>query len=165
MIYEEVFMKLNQRGIQYAVIGGVAALLHGVTRLTVDLDIVCELSPENIDKLFAALREIEYLPRVPVTAEQFKDPKTRRQWKRGKGMKAFSFFNNKNPLKMIDIFMDENFSYKRAHKKIFRDEGVEIPTISIEDLKRLKRRAGRPKDLADIESLKKIQKIKKERKK
>jgi hypothetical protein len=40
MYYEDVFKKLDEKGIRYLVVGGVALVLHGVIRLTADLDLL-----------------------------------------------------------------------------------------------------------------------------
>ena len=71
LFYEDVFEKLNQKKVRYCVAGGVAAVLHGVMRMTIDLDLIIDMSPDNIDKFFEALSELGYRPRVPVTAEDF----------------------------------------------------------------------------------------------
>ena len=42
---------LNQAGVRYVVIGGIAVAAHGYVRATEDLDIVPEPSPENLDEL------------------------------------------------------------------------------------------------------------------
>ncbi|NUO09217.1 MAG: hypothetical protein HUU08_11145 [Candidatus Brocadia sp.] len=40
MFYESIFDKLNKSHIDYIVVGGVALVLHGVVRLTADLDLI-----------------------------------------------------------------------------------------------------------------------------
>ena len=97
MIYEEVFARLNRRGVKYAVVGGIAVLLHGLAKFTADLDLTIDGSPSNVDKLFDALKELGYLPRVPVTARDFKDPKKRKEGIKDRNRKAFSFFHRKDP--------------------------------------------------------------------
>lgn len=47
---------LQDAGVDFVVIGGVAALAHGSATLTRDLDIAAPLSPENVERLMAALR-------------------------------------------------------------------------------------------------------------
>ena len=37
---------LNEREVRYLVIGGIAAVLHGVPRATFDLDILIEAAPD-----------------------------------------------------------------------------------------------------------------------
>ncbi|HIE32693.1 MAG TPA: hypothetical protein EYP81_01410 [Thermodesulfobacteriaceae bacterium] len=62
MFYEEVFRKLNQKGVRYAVTGGIALVLHGVVRLTADLDLIVELSPENLRRFLDAPRNWAFSP-------------------------------------------------------------------------------------------------------
>src|SRR3989338_5156100 len=160
MIYSEVFKKFNQLKIKYIVVGGVAVVLHGYVRYTADLDIIVDPSPENIDKLFSALHELNYLPRVPVTAEEFKQEKKRREWIEQKNMKAFSFFHRKDPLKMFYILVGELPKYKKFKRVIYEADGIAIPTASISDIKRLKLKADRLKDREDIRQLAHLSKIK-----
>jgi len=46
---------LNSHGVKYLVIGGIAAIAHGVPRNTFDLDILIEATPENARRLLDAL--------------------------------------------------------------------------------------------------------------
>ena len=39
---------LNQRGIEYAVVGGVAVMYHGVPRTTVDIDLIIQINDDEI---------------------------------------------------------------------------------------------------------------------
>src|SRR6266567_3452950 len=52
-----VFSSLNSHGVKYLVIGGIAAIAHGVPRNTFDLDILIEASPENARRLLDALSD------------------------------------------------------------------------------------------------------------
>jgi len=47
---------LQDAGVEFVVIGGVAALAHGSATLTRDLDIAATLAPENVERLMEALR-------------------------------------------------------------------------------------------------------------
>ena len=80
MYYEEVFRQLNKFRVKYAVAGGVATVLYGAVRFTADLDIIIDMSCSNIDRLFRSLTDFGYKPRLPVTVEEFKDEKRRREW-------------------------------------------------------------------------------------
>ena len=46
---------LSTTGVDYIIVGGVAANLHGAIRTTLDLDVVYSRVPENITRLVAAL--------------------------------------------------------------------------------------------------------------
>lgn len=53
----DVFASFERRGVNYLVIGGIAAVLHGVPRATFDLDLLIEATPENATCLLSALYE------------------------------------------------------------------------------------------------------------
>jgi hypothetical protein len=48
---QAVFESLHCHEVRYVVIGGIAAVLHGVPRSTFDLDILIDATPENADRL------------------------------------------------------------------------------------------------------------------
>lgn len=53
----DVFASFRRHRVKYVVIGGIAAVLHGVPRATFDLDILIEASGENARNLLDALDE------------------------------------------------------------------------------------------------------------
>ncbi|HVG91787.1 MAG TPA: nucleotidyltransferase [Alphaproteobacteria bacterium] len=60
--FEATLKALSERGVNFVVIGGYAATLHGSAYLTRDLDICYERTPENMERLVSALRP--YHPRL-----------------------------------------------------------------------------------------------------
>ena len=46
--YQTIFKKLNQKKIDYLVVGGLAVNFHGIPRMTYDLDLMILLEPNNI---------------------------------------------------------------------------------------------------------------------
>ena len=50
-----VFASFERHEVKYLVIGGIAAVLHGVPRATFDLDILIEATPDNARRLLEAL--------------------------------------------------------------------------------------------------------------
>ena len=52
---QDVFGSLSRHEVRYVVIGGIAAVLHGVPRATFDLDILIDPTPDNTKRLLAAL--------------------------------------------------------------------------------------------------------------
>ena len=52
---ETAFRVLSGGGVEYIVVGGVAARAHGSARLTNDLDVAYRRTPENMARLVAAL--------------------------------------------------------------------------------------------------------------
>jgi hypothetical protein len=51
-----VFASFHSHDVRYVVIGGIAAILHGVPRATFDLDIPIEATPTNAGRLLDAPR-------------------------------------------------------------------------------------------------------------
>lgn len=52
---QTVFASLRTHEVKYVVIGGIAAVLHGVPRATFDPDILIEATHDNARRLLAAL--------------------------------------------------------------------------------------------------------------
>jgi len=50
---------LNEAGVRFVVIGGVAVGAHGYVRGTEDLDLVPDPDPDNLGRLTEALRKLE----------------------------------------------------------------------------------------------------------
>lgn len=85
---EAVFDALNQAGVAYLVVGGLAVNAHGYVRISMDIDLVIALHPENISKALHALDDEGFRPAVPVTPEQFADPDNRKLWREEKEMRG-----------------------------------------------------------------------------
>lgn len=156
--FESIFKALEDNAVAYLVAGGVAVNLHGVERATADLDLVVHLEKQNLEKFIGVMGSLGFKPRVPVDPKELAQPEIRRKWILEKNMKVFSFYNPTNPFEEVDILVQEPlpFSDLDGRKVIRRAFGVAIPILSIEDLIRLKKNAGRPKDLFDIGLLEKI---------
>lgn len=56
---EDVFRVLNEHGVDYIVIGGIAALMHSSPYPTFDTDVCPETSSENLERLSQALRSMD----------------------------------------------------------------------------------------------------------
>ena len=141
--------------------GGVAVVLHGVIRLTVDLDLYVNLSEDNLIKFITALESLGYRPKVPVKGMDFVNISNRELWKKEKGMKVFSFIHLDKPRELIDVFIDEiiDFNLVDSEKVIIESYDLKIPIMSIKHLKELKSIAGREQDLSDIKALDTVQKL------
>jgi predicted nucleotidyltransferase len=55
---EQLVRKLADHGVQFVIIGGYAAVAHGVTLLTRDLDLCIPFSQENMNRLVECLRKL-----------------------------------------------------------------------------------------------------------
>jgi len=163
-LFLPLFKSLNDANVQYIVVGGIATILHGYVRATADIDLVVDLQTEEATKVITVLTEAGYVPKVPVQAIEFADASKREQWINDKGMQVFSMYQPDNPLLTIDLFVKQPIPYSKLYKHsvTMEVEGINIKVCSIDDLIKMKKIAGRPKDLVDIEKLTKIKEYEKE---
>jgi len=63
--FRETLEVLDRHRVECILVGGVAAVLQGVPISTLDTDIVYRRTADNIDRLVAALRELEAIYRDP----------------------------------------------------------------------------------------------------
>ena len=61
----ELIRRLIETKVEFVVVGGFAAITHGATRLTQDLDVCASFSEENLERLLAALSGIHPHFRAP----------------------------------------------------------------------------------------------------
>ena len=64
--FARILKTLDESAVHYILVGGVAAVAHGAARLTQDIDVVYERSPENLARLVQALGPLHpYLRGAP----------------------------------------------------------------------------------------------------
>ncbi|MEK6622610.1 MAG: hypothetical protein AABZ13_09015, partial [Planctomycetota bacterium] len=95
MFYFEVFNAFYQEKVQYLVVGGLAVNLHGVPRVTYDIDIIISTDRNNVLKLNRTLKNLGYVPRLPISPDDMADEKILKDWTENRNMKAFSFYHKK----------------------------------------------------------------------
>jgi len=158
-IFEPILERLSERGGRYVVVGGLAVVLHGYPRLTVDLDLVVDLEPEAARKTIAALTSLGLRPLAPVDAAEFADPQRRRAWVTEKGMRVFSLYDPNDPLRIVDLFVESPVDFESLWTNARSVElgRISVRVAAIPDLIRMKRLAGRAQDLDDVEHLTEIE--------
>jgi len=158
LYYEDVFRKLQEKKVNYLLIGGVAVNLWGIERATGDIDLAIAMDKDNIMKFIEAVKELGFAPKVPVKPEELADPQKRKEWLEEKNMRVFSFQHLDNPYVLIDVMIDNPFDFDEmfARRAMMDSKGVKLSVVAVDDLIRLKEIAGREQDLCDIESLKKF---------
>jgi hypothetical protein len=161
---EAIARSLNEAGVRYLVVGGVAVNAYGYERMTKDLDLVFALDRENVVCGLRALMKIGYNIRIPVTPEQFADPVLREQWRREKNMVVLQLWSETHLRTPIDVFVYEPFDFDREMAVAWRETvfGCVVPIVSYDTLLAMKQAAGRPQDLVDIEKLRKLDPYRKE---
>jgi hypothetical protein len=145
----ELFRVLAEHDVDYLIIGGVAAQVHGRRRTTKDLDVTPAPDTENFERLAAALVALdahptELGPSAPTpTADQLRlapvvPPLTTR-------------YGELHILNEVPGAGEYTGMRSRALKTDL--DGIAMCIVSVDDLIRMKRTVGRPSDIEDIEAL------------
>src|SRR3954469_23893782 len=90
---EWVLTALEEAKVRYLVVGGVAVVLHGHLRTTLDLDLVLHLDQDNLEKALKVFTILGFHPQAPAPLRSFADPGTREAWTRQKNMTVFSLWH------------------------------------------------------------------------
>lgn len=137
---------LDVAGVDYAVCGGVAVTAYGAPRSTDDLDIIVD--PEDVARVLDAVRPLGYLF---VALPLHFDPGTEKE----RVVQRVTKVEAGQHL-MLDILSACGpFVGALAETVRVRLPEGELTLVSRATLERMKRLAGRPKDLADLEALEK----------
>lgn len=161
ILYEEILREFQKQKVKYVIVGGIAINLLGLLRSTADMDILAEMSNENLRKVVSILKKKGYHIKQPVEPMGIADEKLRYEWIQKKHMKAFNFYKE-DELKEVDIIIESPVPYEEAKKNALKIkiENMILPIISIDNLIKMKKGTGRSVDKFDIEELKKIKKLK-----
>ena len=153
---ERIIGALNEAGVRYLIVGGLAVVAHGFVRFTADVDLVLDPDRQQLLKAIEALLKLGYRPRAPVDFRAFADPKSRAAWRNEKGLTVFSTSSDEHPDTEIDLFLEPPFDFEAAYLGAARMElvpGTIATFVGVRELFGMKRAAGRPQDLQDIEAL------------
>jgi len=164
IIYEDILKEFQEKKVRYVIVGGIAFNLLGSVRSTFDLDILVEMTDDNLANIVNILKKNGYRVKQPVDPTGIANRETRRDWIENKGMKAFNFYKE-DGLKEVDLIIESPVSFEEAKKSaiVMTVDEISLPVISIDNLIKMKEAAGRDMDKLDVEELKKIKEIKEER--
>ena len=139
-------------------VGGIAVNLHGIPRMTYDIDLLLDMEDENLNRFLRLMKEWGFKPKVPVDIMDFAEKKKREDWIKSKHMKAFCLVNPEWALSEIDVVINTPVDYRSASGKIVNVplRKIFIPIIAVADLIKMKGNTGRKQDEADISHLKEL---------
>jgi hypothetical protein len=140
---------LLQNDVEFIVVGGVAATIHGSARVTQDLDVVYGRSPKNIERLVAALRGHRPYPRGAPPGLPFEwSTETLRQ-----GLN-FTLETDLGNLDLLgEIVGGGGYSDLEPHSIEIAAFGFELRCLDLDTLIRVKLAAGRLRDLETVAEL------------
>jgi hypothetical protein len=138
--YCRIVRCLNSHRVRYVVIGGHAAVHHGVPRGTFDLDVFIEATPDNAERVLQALRDARFGTADLTTPERML-------------RKPITEFSDWLPVDVMTRIPGVKFETAFKNRVFRRFGGVRVPFISRRDLIRSKRASGRDVDIADVNVL------------
>ncbi len=145
----EVLRILQKHRVRFVIIGGFASRLHGSPSITNDLDICYARDRENLEALAKALRELKASLRgVSEPVPFIVDART---------LRAGDHFTLETAAGNLDCLglPAGSGGFEQLMRTVDEMDlgGVTARVASLEDLIRMKRAAGRPKDLIEVEVL------------
>ena len=142
--FEKLLAKLVAGGVDFAVVGGLAVVLNGYPRLTIDADILVQDAPDNLRKLLACLAG----------------------WGEGwaRELKPEDFSAEEGCIRVADEFeldiftrmMGKSLDDFRPRLRHEKTSGAGIPYLAPEDLIFLKKNSWREKDKMDVAAMRQI---------
>lgn len=139
--FKEFLELLNKNQVEYLIVGGYAVAMHGYPRYTGDLDIWINANRETAAKMIQVLDEFGF---------------------GSLGLRPEDFMESGNVIQMgyppfrIDILTRADgvdFTQCYRNRAMIEHDGMLIPILDIQDLRKNKAATGRPKDLDDLQNL------------
>ena len=152
MLILKLAQAFDKEDLDYCIVGGMAVVLQGIARGTVDIDLVINLSLKDFQLAERTLLSMGFHSRLPIDAKmtfQF-----RQEYIEKRNLIAWSFFNPQSPIDIVDILITENC--KKIKTDLISVAGYKIKVASIPDLIRMKSKTGRPQDAEDVKMLKEL---------
>jgi hypothetical protein len=128
--------------VQDVIVGGYAVAYHGHPRYTKDIDVWIWIDPDNASRVVKTLVDFGF---------------------ESLGLKESDFLETDTIIQLgyapnrIDLIMGvPGVEFRECYEKrdVTEIDGVNLPFIDLENLKKAKKASGRLQDLADIENLK-----------
>jgi hypothetical protein len=140
---------LVAQGVKFVVIGGIAGRLWGSPSVTNDLDICYARDPENLEALAGALSHLQARLRgAPEGVPFVLDAQSL-----GAGAK-FTFETDAGNLDCLALPAGtDGYEDLARSAELVELDGFSVHVVALDDLIRMKRSAGRPKDRIDLEVL------------
>lgn len=157
--YEEILSALVDAEVDFIIGGGVACVLHGVERVTMDIDIAVATDHQNFSKFLDVMQRLGLKPRVPVDPLSLLDDKVLAHILYEKQALVFSFVDPDRPTRHVDIFLRSNLNHSAManHVETLEFHGKSLKVVTKEKLLEIKLAIDPPrlKDQIDIEFLRK----------
>lgn len=139
--FQEFLRSFVQHEVRFLIIGGYELAAHGYPRYTKDLDVWVWPDPANTDRILGALDEFGF-GSLGLKASDFLEPGV-----------IIQLGREPQRIDLLTFATGLEFTSAFENRVLVEIGGVEVPLISVDDLRTNKTATGRLRDLADVEDL------------
>jgi len=132
---------LNALNVRYIVVGAFAVAYHGYPRYTGDIDLFIERSPENAERLMGVIEQFGFSD-LGLSVKDFLQEN-----------QVIQLGVHPSRIDLLTFLSGVSFEEAWATREQSDLDGLNVPYISRELLRRNKTASGRSQDLADLEHL------------
>jgi hypothetical protein len=148
----QILQRLSDHHVEYVLIGGMAAVVHGSSLGTQDVDVCAPMTDDNLDRIHAALQGLDARFRMRPDKVRVGDDPAR--------LHGFKNLNLVTSLGVIDILdtVSGVGTFEDVRGRIVELDvgGFRCPVLDLDALIASKRAAGRSKDLVGVRHLEAI---------
>lgn len=145
---QRILEELARHGVEFVLVGGMAAQTHGNTRMTNDVDLIPRPDPENLERLAEALRSLDARVLNPGHEDLEVDAAM---------LPRATIWQFATPHGDIDVLHDAPgavpYGELRERALVIALDEIRIAVAGRDDLIRMKLARGRPVDRADVAAL------------
>ena len=140
--FRDFIQALNNKKVEYVLVGGMAVVLHGYVRGTGDMDIWVNKTKTNYQHLVKSFHEFG-MPVFDMSEEKFM----------GNEFDVWGFGVSPVKIEIMTAVKGLQFDETFQMAQFYDDNGLQVRFIHINHLIDAKKASGRHKDLDDIEQL------------
>lgn len=139
--FHEFLQSFVAHDVRFLIVGGYALAAHGHPRYTKDLDVWVWTDPSNSPRIIDALTEFGFGD-LGLSASDFEQVGV-----------VVQLGREPQRIDILTFATGLDFSEAYERRMLVELGGIEVPFVSLDDLRANKRAAGRLRDLADLEDL------------
>jgi len=139
--FKDFLRLLSKHEARYLVVGGYAVALHGFSRYTGDMDVWIDATEENANRIVNALTDFGF-DASDLDSRIFATPD-----------QIIRFGAEPIRIEILTGISGVEFEECFPGRVTQNMDGLEVPFISLQNLRANKKAAGRPKDLLDLDNL------------
>ena len=150
---EKLLRRLTDHGVEFVIVGGYAAVVHGATIVTIDVDVCCRFTTANLLKLQSAVADLHPVHRL--TPQHLPLKLTARKCR---GLKNLYLATDLGVIDCLgEVLGIGDYTAVKAQSIEMNFKFGRCLVLSLEGLIHAKQATGRPRDIEALKHLNAIQ--------